>query len=117
MSQTRTEALRTTKVDDQTGSKFARSAWGTKRSVRAAARCEIAGVGSPLLAATARALPPAFRNDLRFMMPSPLHRTDALKRALLASPNRHASLWLECLPADSWDAQSSMPPGDGVGAH
>src|ERR1700724_3256618 len=57
MSNTSTEALRTTMVDDQTGSKLERSACGTKRRVRAAARWETAGVASP--PATARAPPPA----------------------------------------------------------
>src|SRR5262249_12281796 len=50
MSHTSTEALRTTMVDDQTGSKLERSACGTKRSVRAPARWEIAGVASPPVA-------------------------------------------------------------------
>ena len=45
MSHTSTEALRTTNAGLQIGSKLARSACGTKRSARAAARCEIAGVG------------------------------------------------------------------------
>src|SRR5215468_730394 len=50
MSHTSTEALRTTMVDDQTGSKLERSACGTKRRVRAPARCEIAGVANPPVA-------------------------------------------------------------------
>src|SRR5579864_4938576 len=65
------DALRTTYWVPQMGSKFARSACGTKRSVRAAARCEIAGVAKE--PATDRAPAPAadFKNALRSMM-SPL---------------------------------------------
>src|SRR5262249_3601906 len=62
------EALRTTYWVPQMGSKLARSACGTKRSVRAAARCEIAGLAKE--PATERAPAPAtdFRNALRSMM-------------------------------------------------
>src|SRR5215468_10687859 len=55
-------ALRATYVVLQIGSKLARSACGTKRSVRAAARWEIAGVASPPVAIAPAAV---FRNDLR----------------------------------------------------
>jgi hypothetical protein len=48
VSHTNADALRTTKVVVQIGSKLARSACGTKRNVLAAARCEIAVVESPL---------------------------------------------------------------------
>src|SRR5262245_50745919 len=70
MSQTMAEALRTTYCVPQTGSKLARSACGTNRSVRAAARCEIAGVAKE--PATDKAPAPAadFRNVLRSMMGS-----------------------------------------------
>jgi hypothetical protein len=50
------------------GSKLARSACGTKRYVRAAARCEIAGLASP---AAAAALAAVFKNVLRSMTPVP----------------------------------------------
>src|SRR6516165_627912 len=43
MSHTSTPAWRTTEAVVQIGSKLARSAWGTKRSARAATRCETAG--------------------------------------------------------------------------
>src|SRR5262249_15727012 len=46
MSHTNAAALRTTYWVFQIGSKLARSACGTKRNTRAAARCEIAGVAS-----------------------------------------------------------------------
>src|SRR5258705_12501070 len=49
------------------GSKLARSACGTKRSVGAAARCDIAGVASPPAAATALAAAPDVRKALRSM--------------------------------------------------
>src|SRR5258707_371066 len=62
------DALRTTYWVPQMGSKFARSACGTKRSARAAARCEIAGVGKEPAAERAPAAAIDFRNALRFMM-------------------------------------------------
>src|SRR5215813_4587381 len=61
------EALRTTYWVPQIGSKFARSAWGTKRSARAAARWEIAGVAKEPAAERAPAAAADFRNALRFM--------------------------------------------------
>src|SRR6266436_1152146 len=66
MSQISAAPLRTTYWVFQIGSKLARSACGTKRSVRAAARWEIAGVASPPAASAAV----AFRNALRSMTPS-----------------------------------------------
>src|SRR5215472_7761253 len=66
MSQISAAPLRTTYWVFQIGSKLARSACGTKRSVRAAARCEIAGVASPPAASAAA----VFRNALRSTMPS-----------------------------------------------
>src|SRR5436305_1786542 len=66
MSHTSAEALRTTNWVVQIGSKLARSACGTKRSARAAARCEIAGVAS-VPPPAARAPAAVFRNDLRSM--------------------------------------------------
>src|ERR1700738_3939878 len=51
MSQTIAAALRTTYWVPQMGSKFARSAWGTKRKVRAAAPRERAGIERPPVAA------------------------------------------------------------------
>src|SRR5712671_6990282 len=62
------EALRTTYWVPQMGSKFARSACGTKRSVRAAARCEIAGVAKDPAAERAPAAAADFKNALRSMM-------------------------------------------------
>src|SRR6478736_3520772 len=56
MSHTSIEALRTTMVVDQIGSKLARSACGTKRRVRAAVRWEIAGVLSPPVTTAAPAI-------------------------------------------------------------
>src|SRR5262249_25677739 len=50
------------------GSKFARSACGTKRKARAAARCEIAGVAKRPAAERAPAAAVDFRNALRSMM-------------------------------------------------
>src|SRR5262244_3179339 len=67
MSQISAAPLRTTYWVPQIGSKLARSACGTKRSVRAAARCDIAGVASPPAAATAPAAAPDFRKALRSM--------------------------------------------------
>src|SRR5262249_417405 len=63
------------------GSKLARSAWGTKRSVRAAARCEIAGVANE--PATDSAPTPAIdlRNALRSIV-GLLRCPDALPDAL-----------------------------------
>jgi len=61
-------ALRTTYVVDQTGSKLERSACGTNRSVRAAARWEIAGVSRPPAVASAPAPIVDFKNVRRFMM-------------------------------------------------
>src|SRR5882672_10831865 len=49
------------------GSKFARFACGTNRSVLAAAPCEMAGVASPPVAAKAPAPAEAFKNVLRSM--------------------------------------------------
>src|ERR1700720_164234 len=66
MSQISAAPLRTTYCVFQIGSKLARSACGTKRSVRAAARCEIAGVASPPAASAAA----VFRNALRCMVAS-----------------------------------------------
>src|SRR6266436_3873417 len=62
------EALRTTYWVPQMGSKFARSACGTKRSARAAARCEIAGVAKEPAAERAPAAAIDFKNALRSMM-------------------------------------------------
>jgi hypothetical protein len=57
--------LRTNTDGVQTGSKLARSACGTNRSVRAAARCEIAGVANPPVAASAPAPAAFLKNVLR----------------------------------------------------
>src|SRR5256885_13459076 len=61
------EALRTTYWVVQIGSKLARSDCGTKRRVRAPARCESGGGAGP--PAVARVAAPAadFRKSLRFM--------------------------------------------------
>src|SRR5712671_2130940 len=61
------EALRTTYWVPQIGSKLARSACGTKRSARAAARWEMAGVANSPAAMAPAAV---FKNALRCMMPS-----------------------------------------------
>src|SRR5215475_16015874 len=53
------------------GSKFARSACGTKRKARAAARCEIAGVAKRPAAERAPAAAVDFRKALRSMMGPP----------------------------------------------
>src|SRR5262245_57530331 len=66
------DALRTTYWVPQMGSKFARSACGTKRSARAAARWEIAGVGKEPAAEMAPAAAIDFRNALRSMMVPPV---------------------------------------------
>src|SRR5215813_3234775 len=65
------EALRTTYWVPQMGSKFARSACGTKRKARAAARCEIAGVAKRPAAERAPAAAVDFRNALRSMTGPP----------------------------------------------
>src|SRR5215831_20635696 len=62
------DALRTTYWVPQMGSKFARSACGTKRSARAAARWEIAGVAKEPAAERAPTAAADFRNALRSMM-------------------------------------------------
>src|SRR5215468_7372600 len=62
------DALRTTYWVPQMGSKFARSACGTKRSARAAARWEIAGVAKEPAAERAPAAAIDFRNALRSMV-------------------------------------------------
>ncbi len=67
VSHTSTEALRTTYCVPQIGSKFARFACGTKRSVFAAAPCEMAGVDSPPVATMAPAPAVVFKNVLRSM--------------------------------------------------
>src|SRR6516225_6590998 len=74
MSHTSTEALRTTTVEDHTGSKFDRSACGAKRIVRAAARWEIAGVAKPP-ATVAPAPAMAFSTVLRCSMDTPQVRS------------------------------------------
>src|SRR5260370_4521249 len=66
------DALRTTYWVPQMGSKLARSACGTKRSARAAARCEIAGVAKEPAAERAPAAAADFRNALRSMMVPPV---------------------------------------------
>src|SRR5215467_13316626 len=68
MSQTSSPALRAIKAPVQTGSKLARSACGTRRNVRAAARWEIAGVARPPPVANAPAPTADFKNVRRSMM-------------------------------------------------
>src|SRR5580704_6294734 len=70
MSHTSAEALRTTMVVVQTGSKLARSACGTKRKVRSAMRWETAGVATPPAAASAPAPTIDLRNTLRRIAPA-----------------------------------------------
>src|ERR1700674_4598920 len=67
MSQISAAPLRTTYWVFQIGSKLARSACGTKRNVRAAARCEIAGIERAHVAVRAPAPAPVFKNALRSM--------------------------------------------------
>src|SRR3954468_17987784 len=70
MSHTSAAPLRTTYCVFQIGSKLARSACGTKRNVRAAARCETAGLAMP--PATSAPTPVSvFKNLLRFMRRTP----------------------------------------------
>src|SRR5712664_4161902 len=64
------EALRTTYWVPQTGSKFARSACGTKRSVRAAAPCASAGAAIFCDMANVPAPATAFSSVLRSMVGS-----------------------------------------------
>src|ERR1700738_3493881 len=71
MSHTSAAPLRTTYCVFQIGSKLARSAWGTKRSVRAARRWDMAGAASPAVAASAPAPVADFRNSLRSMLRTP----------------------------------------------
>src|SRR6266487_684837 len=67
-----TEALRTTYWVPQTGSKLARFACGTNRSVRAAPPCAIAGAESRPLAASAPAPASPLSKVLRSMVFSQL---------------------------------------------
>src|SRR5580704_2026143 len=71
MSHTSAAPLRTTYCVFQIGSKLARSACGTKRSVRAARRWDMAGAASPAVAAKAPAPVADFRNSLRSMLRTP----------------------------------------------
>src|SRR5439155_25350012 len=66
------EALRTTYWVVQTGSKLARSDCGTKRSDRAAARCDIAGIASPPAPTRVLAAAADIRKALRSMKIIPL---------------------------------------------
>src|SRR5262249_37536222 len=66
------DALRTTYWVPQMGSKLARSACGTKRSARAAARCEMAGVARAPATERAPASTTDFRNARRSMIGTPL---------------------------------------------
>src|SRR5262245_44689728 len=82
MSQISAAPLRTTYWVFQIGSKLARSACGTKRSVRAAARWEIAGVANELAVIAPAAV---FRNALRSMasptrLPVGRNKRSALRR-------------------------------------
>src|SRR5277367_5255827 len=71
MSHISAAPLRTTNWLFQIGSKLARSACGTKRNVRAATRCEIAGVGRPPAAAVTPAPAAVLKNVRRSMMFAP----------------------------------------------
>src|SRR3989442_6981573 len=71
MSHTNAAALRTTYWVFWIGSKLARSACGTKRNTRAAARCEIAGVASTPAAVRTPAPATDFRNALRSISARP----------------------------------------------
>src|SRR6516162_5514972 len=90
MSHTNAAPLRTTYWVFQIGSKLARSACGTKRNTRAAARCEIAGVASPPVAVRTPAPATDFRNALRFMMYHPLACHDR-RQATAGISARHGS--------------------------
>jgi hypothetical protein len=89
MSHISAAPLRTTNWVFQIGSKLARSACGTKRSVRAAARCEIAGVARPPAAATEPAA--VFKNVRRSMMFTPRNSIDRFRYKILldAKYSRH----------------------------
>src|SRR5262245_6924097 len=71
MSHTNAAALRTTYWVFQIGSKLARSACGTKRNTRAAARCEIAGVASAPAAVRTPAPAAALMNVRRCITAGP----------------------------------------------
>src|SRR3954469_6832537 len=80
MSHTAADALRTTYCVVQMGSKLARFACGTNRSVFAAAFCEIAGVNNPPVVTKAPAPALVFKNVLRSitlvsLFPSELPKT------------------------------------------
>src|SRR5262249_7785650 len=85
MSNTSTEALRTTMVDDQTGSKLERSACGTKRRLRAAARWDTAGVASPPASAVK---PTDLRNPRRFIRFSSTNSSTVCRQCTECSENR-----------------------------
>src|SRR6266446_10343654 len=72
MSHTNAAALRTTYWVFQIGSKLARSACGTRRTARAAARCEIAGVASPSAVISTPAPATDLRNARRSIAFAPL---------------------------------------------
>src|SRR5436305_13130529 len=74
MSHTAADALRTTYCVVQMGSKLARFACGTNRSVFAAAFCEIAGVNNPPVVTKAPAPALVFKNALRSITLSPCSR-------------------------------------------
>src|SRR5258706_15099575 len=65
MSHTKSAALRAIYALLQIGSKLERSACGTRRTARAATRCEIAGVARPIVAVAPAAV---FKNVLRSMV-------------------------------------------------
>src|ERR1043166_9042035 len=70
----------------QTGSKLARSACGTSRTTRAAARCESAGVATPRIPAPTADL----RNALRCMFPPRVTGAGA-SRSMRGEAARHRS--------------------------
>src|SRR6516162_4407566 len=70
MSHTRAEALRTTNWVPQIGSKFARLACGTNRSVRAAAPCDNAGLARLPVAENVIVPQSDFRMLLRSIVPA-----------------------------------------------
>src|SRR5258708_16626073 len=99
------DALRTTKVVVHTGSKLARSACGTKRSVRAATLWEIAGVERLPTVASAPAPAADFKNALRSMTLLPIGTAAdfAVKRML--GPDRN----LQACSKSSQNKLKSLP--------
>src|SRR5262247_2910814 len=98
MSHTNAAPLRTTYWVFQIGSKLARSACGTRRNVRAAARCEMAGGARMPPVASAPAPAAVFRNVRRSMI-FPTTALNQIFRDESPPPQYSVSDFVECLPA------------------